>query len=51
MASVNIANPFLQISIGSAMVVCTGTLSHLGRAIGEKNLKKAQDVFKSSKFG
>ena len=51
MASVNIANPFLQISIGGAMVVCTGTLSHLGRVIGEKNLKKAQDVFKSSVIG
>lgn len=51
MASVNIANPFLQLIIGSAMIVCTGTLSYLGRIIGENNINTAKDIFKSALIG
>lgn len=48
MASVNIASVYLQIIIGSSMVICTGTMSSLGRTLGEGNDKKAQDIFKSA---
>lgn len=51
MASVNIATPFLQLIIGSAMIVCTGTLSYLGRIIGENNINTAKDIFKSALIG
>lgn len=48
MASVNIANAYLQIIIGSSMVICTGTMSSLGRALGGGDVKKAKDIFKSA---
>lgn len=48
MASVNIANPYLQIIIGCTMIVCTGTLSFLGRTLGENKPEKAKDIFRSS---
>lgn len=51
MASVNIASPFLQLIIGSTMIVCTGTLSCLGRAVGENKIERARDVFRSSVIG
>lgn len=48
MASVNIANPYMQVIVGATMIVCTGTLSYLGRTLGENNREKAKDIFKSS---
>lgn len=51
MASVNIATPYMQLILGGAMVVCTGTLSYLGRTLGENNIQKAQDIFKSCVVG
>ena len=34
MASVNIANPYFQVIIGGSMIICTGTMSAVGRALG-----------------
>lgn len=48
MASVNIASVYLQIIIGSSMVICAGTMSSLGRTLGEGNDRKAKDIFKSA---
>lgn len=48
MASVNIANPFIQFILGVSFVICTGTLSYIGRTLGEKNKEKAQSIFKTS---
>lgn len=48
MASVNIANPFMQCILGTSFIICTGALSYIGRTLGEKNRKKAQDIFKTA---
>lgn len=51
MASVNIAIPYMQMIIGCAMIICSGTISFLGRTLGEgKNhsTSKAQNIFRSS---
>lgn len=51
MASVNIAIPYMQMIIGCTMIVCSGTISFLGRTLGRKSDKakhKAQDIFRSS---
>ena len=51
MSSINIVSPYVSLSIGFIMVVCTGTVSYLGRAIGGNDLVKAKDIFKSSLVG
>lgn len=38
MASVNIASPYMQLILGCCFVLCTGTLSYLGRTLGEKDI-------------
>lgn len=51
MASVNIAIPYMQMIMGCTMIVCSGTISFLGRTLGEKSEKskiKAQNIFHSS---
>lgn len=51
MASVNIAIPYMQMIMGCTMIICCGTLSFLGRTLGEKNEQshtKAQNIFRSS---
>lgn len=51
MASVNIAIPYMQMITGCTMIVCSGTVSFLGRALGEKterSREKAQNIFHSS---
>lgn len=51
MASVNIAIPYMQMIMGCTMIVCSGTVSFLGRTLGEKTEKsraKAQNIFRSS---
>lgn len=51
MASVNIAVPYVQIIMGCTMVVCSGTISFLGRTLGEKtegSRIKARNIFRSS---
>ena len=51
MASVNIAIPYMQMIVGCTMIVCSGTISFLGRTFGEKTEQskiKAQNIFHSS---
>lgn len=48
LASVNIAQPFMQLIYGCTFIVCIGSMSLLGRLLGEGNEKGAQDVFRTS---
>lgn len=48
MASVNIASPYMQLILGCSFVLCTGTLSCLGRTLGEKDIPKAKIIFKTA---
>lgn len=48
MASVNVANPFMQLILGCSFILCTGTSSYLGRTLGERNIDKARDIFKTA---
>ena len=48
MAGINIANPFIQIILGSTMIIATGSVSYLGRTIGEMNYTKVEDIFKTN---
>lgn len=48
MASVNIAIPFMELTTGFTMIICTGTLSFLGRTMGENSTSsaiKSKDIF------
>ena len=47
MASVNIAAPFMQVILGLSMIVSIGTQSFMGLRIGEGNILKAQNAFKT----
>lgn len=48
MASVNIAAPFMQFMIGMNLIIGIGGASYIGRSLGEGQLKRAQDIFKSA---
>lgn len=48
MASVNIAQPFTQVIVGAAMVIVIGSLSYMGRSLGEKDKEKAQNIYRTS---
>lgn len=48
MASVNIASPYTQLILGCCFVLCTGTLSYLGRTLGKKDIEKAKNIFKTA---
>lgn len=48
MASVNIASPYMQLILGCSFILCTGTLSYLGRTLGGKDAVKAKNVFKTA---
>ena len=48
MASVNIANPFFQIIIGSSMILCTGTMSAAGRFLGAQEMTRAKNLYRSA---
>jgi putative MATE family efflux protein len=48
MASVNIASPFLQLIMGVSFIVSVGAQSYMGLNLGNKNIEKAQNVFKTS---
>lgn len=50
MASVNIATPFMQLILGMSMVVSIGIQSFMGLRIGEGNISKAQNAFKTFLF-
>lgn len=48
LASINIAQPFMQLIYGCTFVVCIGSISSMGRLLGESNHREAQDVFRTS---
>lgn len=48
MASVNIASPFMQLILGYSFILCTGTLSYLGRTLGEQDADKAKNIFRTA---
>lgn len=48
MASVNIAAPFMQLMIGINLIIGIGGASYIGRSLGEGQVKRAQDIFKSA---
>lgn len=51
MASVNIAIPYMQMIMGCTMIICSGTISFLGRTLGEGSKaseEKAGNIFFSS---
>ena len=48
MASVNIANPYYQMIFGCSMIICTGTMSAAGRALGAGDEKRAKDIYHSA---
>lgn len=48
MASVNIAQPFTQILAASSMVIVIGSLSCMGRSLGENDIDKAQNIYRTS---
>lgn len=48
MASINLAQPFIQVIIGFSMIISIGSLSFIGRSLGEGNNEKAQNIFKTS---
>lgn len=50
MASINIAAPFMQLILGMSMIVSIGTQSFIGLRIGEGNIPKAQNAFKTFLF-
>ncbi len=48
LASVNIVQPFMQIIIGLSMIVSIGSLSFIGRSLGEGKKEEAQNIFKTA---
>lgn len=48
LASINIVQPFMQLIIGSAMIICIGCISFIGRKLGEGKIKEAQDIFRTA---
>ncbi len=48
MASVNIAQPFTQFYVACLMVVVIGSLSYMGRSLGEKDIVKTQNIYRTS---
>ncbi len=48
MASINIAAPFMQLMIGMNLIIGIGGASYIGRSLGEGQVKRAQDIFKSA---
>ena len=48
MASINIASPFFQIIIALAMIISIGSQSYMGLSLGAKDVKKTENIFKTS---
>lgn len=48
MASVNIVQPFMQVIIGFSMIISVGSLSFIGRSLGEGKKEESQNVFKTA---
>ncbi|WFD10249.1 MATE family efflux transporter [Tepidibacter hydrothermalis] len=48
MASVNIVQPFMQVIVGFSMIISVGSLSFIGRNLGEGKKEESQNVFRTS---
>ncbi|WP_053957274.1 MATE family efflux transporter [Inediibacterium massiliense] len=48
LASVNIVQPFMQVIIGFSMIISVGSLSFMGRCLGEGNKEEAQNILKTA---
>ena len=48
MASVNISAPFMQMIIALAMIMSIGSQSYMGLSLGDKNIDKTQNIFKTA---
>lgn len=48
LASVNIVQPFIQVIIGFSMIISVGSLSFIGRSLGEGKKEEAQNIFKTA---
>lgn len=48
MASVNIVQPFMQILTGCGFIISIGSLSFIGRSLGEGKKEEAQNIFRTS---
>lgn len=48
LASVNIVQPFMQLIIGISMIISVGSLSFIGRSLGEGKVEEARDIFKTA---
>lgn len=47
LASINIVQPFMQLIIGVGMIISVGSLSFIGRNLGEGKKEEARDIFKT----
>ncbi|WP_099189663.1 MATE family efflux transporter [Tepidibacter mesophilus] len=48
LASVNIVQPFMQVIIGFCMIISVGSLSFIGRCLGEGKKEESQNIFKTA---
>ncbi|MGF7056905.1 MATE family efflux transporter [Brassicibacter mesophilus] len=48
LASVNIVQPFMQVIMGFSMIISVGSLSFIGRSLGEGKKEEAQNAFKTA---
>lgn len=48
MASVNISAPFMQLIIALAMIMSIGSQSYMGLSLGDKDIEKTQNIFKTA---
>ncbi len=48
LASVNIVQPFIHVIIGFSMIISIGSLSFMGRSLGEGKKEEAQNIFKTA---
>lgn len=48
LASINIVQPFMEVIIGFSMIISVGSLSSIGRSLGEGKREEAQNIFKTA---
>ena len=48
LASVNIARPFMDLIFGPTFIIAIGAMSFMGRALGAKQIKKGQSIFRTA---
>lgn len=48
LASVNIVQPFMQVIVGFSMIISVGSLSFIGRSLGEGKKEESQNIFKTA---